>query len=106
MGKRFVWLNGRPAHRAHRFRDRLLFEAIQRSHLLGNAEEVETFVASPAIAIAEDAFGRELEEQVAVLNATQTEAEPETKIETGSQQETPAAEEGKSKEIETAPATA
>ena len=72
----------------------------------GNAEEVETFVASPAIAIAEDAFGRELEEQVAVLNATQTEAEPETKIETGSQLETPAAEEGKSKEIETAPATA
>jgi hypothetical protein len=72
----------------------------------GNAEEVETFVASPAIAIAEDAFGRELEEQVAVLNATQTEAEPETKIETGSQQETPAAEESKSKEIETAPATA
>jgi hypothetical protein len=71
-----------------------------------NAEEVETFVASPAIAIAEDAFGRELEEQVAVLNATQTEAEPETKIETGSQLETPAAEEGKSKEIETAPATA
>jgi hypothetical protein len=76
------------------------------AQLQSNAAEVETFVASPAIAIAEDAFGRELEQQVAALNATQTETEPETKIETESKVEIPAAEEGKSKEIETVPATA
>ena len=76
------------------------------AQLQSNAEEVETFVASPAIAIAEDAFGRELEQQVAALNATQTETEPETKIETESKVEIPAAEEGQAREIETAPATA
>jgi cell division protein FtsL len=37
--------------------------------------EGEPFVASPAIAIAEDAFGRELAQQVAALNATETETE-------------------------------
>jgi hypothetical protein len=37
----------------------------------------ETFISSPAIAIAEDAFGRELDEQVAALNATETQVQGE-----------------------------
>jgi hypothetical protein len=37
--------------------------------------EIEPYALSPAIAIAEDAFGRELEEQVAAINATQGEAD-------------------------------
>jgi hypothetical protein len=47
---------------------------------------MEAFVSSPAIAIAEDAFGRELEEQVAALNA--------------------ASQESRSNETETVPGTA
>ncbi len=37
--------------------------------------EIEPYVLSPEIAIAEDAFGRELEEQVAAINATQDETD-------------------------------
>ena len=51
-----------------------------------SATEMEAFVSSPAIAIAEDAFGRELEEQVAALNA--------------------ATQESRSNETETVPGTA
>jgi hypothetical protein len=36
--------------------------------------QIEPYAPSPAIAIAEDVFGRELEEEVAALNATQDEA--------------------------------
>jgi hypothetical protein len=39
--------------------------------------DIEPYASSPAIAIAEDAFGRELEEQVAAINATQGEADGE-----------------------------
>src|SRR3984893_13504889 len=39
-----------------------------------SATEMEEFVSSPAIAIAEDAFGRELEEQVGALNAATQES--------------------------------
>jgi hypothetical protein len=37
--------------------------------------EIESYVLSPEIAIAEDAFGRELQEQVAAINATQDETD-------------------------------
>jgi hypothetical protein len=37
--------------------------------------EIEPYVLSPEIAITEDAFGRELEEQVAAINATQDETD-------------------------------
>jgi hypothetical protein len=36
--------------------------------------QIEPYAPSPAIAIAEDVFGRELEEEVAALNTTQDEA--------------------------------
>ena len=36
--------------------------------------QIEPYAPSPAIAIAEDVFGRELDEEVAALNATQDEA--------------------------------
>jgi hypothetical protein len=58
--------------------------------------EIEPFALSPAIAIAEDAFGRELEEQVAAINATQGEADGED----GLRVETNASEESQSDEID------
>lgn len=81
-----------------------------------STEDLETFVASPALAIAEDAFGRELEQQVAALNAT-TETQPEAQAEleaepqaesqaeiaAAAQIETPVADEGQPKDIDSAP---
>jgi hypothetical protein len=42
--------------------------------------ELELFASSPAISIAEDIFGRELEEQVAAINATHAEIAGEHKL--------------------------
>jgi hypothetical protein len=83
-----------------------------------SVEEVGAFVASPAIAIAEDAFGRELEQQVAALNATEAEAPVETeaarqmegaitKVEAAiATIETAVEAEGRPKDVEAAPTVA
>jgi hypothetical protein len=64
--------------------------------------EIEPYALSPAIAIAEDAFGRELEEQVAAINATQDKVDGDD----ASHGETNASGEDRSNEIEKDLATA